>query len=634
MIHRPDGTYNFPTPNLQSKGGAQTPLIARIAVHDGTVDALDERARALTNDRRFFVRDLQTAAVLPAGAGSHFTLRLRYGERGDRLYPATGHGELNPARGYLSARFSAPVLPIAAAVNFFAGSPALAMRSGMLRDVDLRYFGIAGAGGALTPHLAGTALLSGGSVAIAGLSTPIDGITGRMDLYDDGLLTRGLSARIARTAVVVDGGIFGLRDPHLRLSARGSGELAQLRTAFAQAARLPISGQLAFDLLVQGTPQHPTAWIALGSQRVVYESSPLDLLNALFAFDGNELDALQLRAAYGRVSLKARGRIAMVRKPNAVELLAAASSPAGAAPYAGQLLPRVPLDAAVLATADDPKALAVRGALWGAAGAQRLDGTFDVDARGDGTIGPVTATAGNGTLYARVALDRTHALSFGLLDARDFPLLPARAVLNGSFAGGDLKGAIATIGAVRFASAFGNTSARGDVTAANGMLRGTIAGDLGDGEFGAKIGGTLRSPVVSGTVVVAGGRYRTFSVNGAAGLSYYDGTLHVHDTAVALGPLFLGVAGTIRNLVPNGAFAPSYDLAAQVHSSDAAALMAAAQQHSVEPVQGSVDANLHVRGSGTAPSFAGTVDAPEGSVNGLSFRDLHGMVAADAGSLA
>ena len=166
------------------------------------------------------------------------------------------------------------------------------------------------------------------------------------------------------------------------------------------------------------------------------------------------------------------------------------------------------------------------------------------------------------------------------------------------------------------------------------MLHGAIFGLGSQGSAGATIGGRLSAPRAAGTVVIAGGRYRDFDVNGNAGLAYANGTLDVHDAAMAIGPLFVGVAGTVGNLSPQGGFAPRYDLAAQLHSSDVSTLVAAVAPQKAALVQGSIDADLHVRGGGTAPSFAGIVSAPEGSVNGLSFRDFAGGVSGDADGLS
>ncbi len=89
-----------------------------------------------------------------------------------------------------------------------------------------------------------------------------------------------------------------------------------------------------------------------------------------------------------------------------------------------------------------------------------------------------------------------------------------------------------------------------------------------------------------------------------------------------------------RRNVPHGTFSPRYDLAAQVHSSDVGTLMAAVQPRAAALVAGSVDADLALRGTGMRPRFTGTIDAPEGSVNGLAFRDLHAAVSGDIGALS
>ena len=50
--------------------------------------------------------------------------------------------------------------------------------------------------------------------------------------------------------------------------------------------------------------------------------------------------------------------------------------------------------------------------------------------------------------------------------------------------------------------------------------------------------------------------------------------------------------------------------------------------------KGSIDADFRVRGTGLAPSFAGRVAAPEGSINGLSFRDFESGVSGDANDVS
>jgi hypothetical protein len=501
-----------------------------------------------------------------------------------------------------------------------------------LQDVDLRYFGESDGSG--SAHLVGSAFLRGSSLVVAGLSKPVSDVRGPVDVYDDGILTPGLQARLAGVPAAITGGMFGFNTPQLRLAVRGSADLAQLEGAFARARHLPIQGPIDFSLLIEGDAREPLTWIALRSPTTTYAGTRLQNVNGVVAFDGREADIVGFGAAYGRVNLNARGRAAINLQHNAVEILVKAHSPPGGTPYVNVLLPQAALDATVLATADDPKAIATRGVIWGGGGPQGLDAIFKVDAHGNGTIGPLYARSGRGSLYARIALNNAHGQSFGLAQARDFPLPEAQGILNATLLGTKTAGGFAVAGDAGMASSLGLAAMRGSVVMRRGKLRGAILGNLGSvGSFGATVGGTPRSPKIAGTVVAAGVRYRNVKVEGNAALVYQNGTLAVHDATAAIGPLFVGVAGTIEGLSLRGAFAPQYDLAAQLHSSDVSSLVATVAPQKAELVQGSVDADLRVRGSGSAPSFAGRVSAPEGSVNGLSFRYFAGNVSGDASAL-
>jgi autotransporter translocation and assembly factor TamB len=635
VIRHPDGSYNVPLPQLTSaKPGHEAPLNLHASVRDGSITILNESPAALANQRRLYVKDLVADATLSTAARSSYTVTLRYGESAGQLFPILGHGTIDAVNGYADQRWRAPELPIAAAVNFMTNDRTMRLQSGRLENLDARVFAIRSATGAFEAHLAATAGLTDGRIAVAGLARPIENLHGGIDAYDDGLLTNGLDANLAGIPVRVTGGLYGLRSPRLRVAVRGAGSLAQLRTAFVQAQRLPMRGHLDFALLVQGSATKPVTWIALRSPQVRYAATSVDRLRGLVAFDGREADVVDLDAGYGSVELRGRGRVALTKAPNAVEMLLGASSPAGAVPYASRLLPSLPLRAAVLATADDPKLIALRGLLWGENGAQHLDGIFDVDSRGAGSIGPLDIQTKAGSLYARIALDRPHGSVLGIVDARNFEIAPIGARLDATLFGAQAKTTITAVGDVRLASALGAGRAHAMVALRNGALHGTIAGDLGDASsFGAIVGGTPGAPRIVGTVVVAGVRYRDFDVNGNAGLVFDRNVLHVNDAQLALGPLFLGVAGKIGGLTP-GRLTPRYDLNARVHTSDLSALVARVQPQTASLVQGSIDANLHVQGSGPAPAVSGNLDAPEGSVNGLSFRDLQGAVAGDAAAFS
>ncbi len=636
VIRRADGSYNLPLPNLSQptpSGGA--PLNVRARVRNGSIEIVDESPAALANRRHLYVRDLNVDATLATAARSSYVAALRYGERADRLYPVRGTGTIDSARGYVEQHWSAPELPIAAAVNFLAGSSAMRLQDGMLENVDARSFGLRGPAGSLQTHLGATAWLADGRIAIAGLAKPIENMQGRIDAYDDGLLTSGLTARLAAIPLQISGGLYGLRAPRLRVAVRGRGSLTQLRTALAQAQRLPIRGSLDFSMLVAGAAPNPVTWIALRSPKTEYAATTLEDLHGVVALTGHEADVVGVNAAYGRVRLGARGRIAFDKERNAVELLAGASAPSGGTPYVSRILPDLPLRADVLATADDPKAIAMRGLLSGRSASRRLEALFDVDSRGVGTVGPLEIDGKSGSLYARVALDHPHGSAFGIVETRNFAFEPLRARLDATIFGDETNNAIETIADAKLRTLWGSGSLRGNLAFAHGALKGAFFGNAANAaSYGATVGGSPNAPRIAGTIVVAGGRFRNFNVNGSAGLLFDRNALDIQNAEVALGPLFLGVTGGIDGIVANRALAPRYDLAAQVHSSDVSALVATVRPHAAQLVQGSVDAAVHLGGSGAGPVVSGTFDAPEGSINGLSFRDFRSAVDGDVTALA
>ena len=554
IIRRPDGSFNVPIPNLngaQTHGGA--PLIVTARVRDGSLEVVDESPYALPQSRSLYAENVSADADISAAAHSTYRVTLDYGERPDELYPVGGSGAIDTVRGDDDQHWVAARLPIAGAVNFVVNAPSLRLHSGMLQNVDARYFAIGG-----TSHLAASAALRDGSISVAGLAKPIVGVAGPIDAYDDGILTPGLTASLAGIPAAIAGGIYDLSSPRLRVTVAGNADLAQLRGVFLQAQRLPMRGALGFSLLVEGDAKQPLMWIALHSPHATYAGTTLQNLDGVVAFDGHAADVIRFDGSYGRVKLVARGTLASFDSAHCVRsaqddtvvgsfdsahcvrsaqddtvvgsfdsahcvrsaqddtvvgsfdsahcvrsaqddtvvgsfdsahcvrsaqddtvagsfdsahcvrsaqddtvvgsfdsahcvrsaqddmpiaMLVSAEAPAGGAPYASALLPQVPLHATVLATANDPRAFAMRGALWGAGGSQALDAIFNVDARGDGSIGPLVARSGRGSLYARIALDRTHRSSVGLVTARDLPLPSAKGALSATLAGGRARAA-------------------------------------------------------------------------------------------------------------------------------------------------------------------------------------------------
>ncbi len=590
----------------------------------------------MPGQRHLYASAIEGDADIASSARSTYSLALRYGERADRLYPVRARGVVDLARGYVDQRFTARALPIAGAVNFVVNSSSLRFDAGMLHDVAATGYALPDpAAGGVRPQFAASGTLDGGRLSIAGVSAPVEAVRGPIDVDGGGLVTLALAAKLVGVPVTVSGAIYANADPRVRISVRGAGDVTQLRTAFASSRRLPMRGPLSFNLLVEGRAAKPLTWIALRSPGVTYASAPLDRLDGLVAFDGREADVVSFAGGYRGVAVSARGRIALEKQRNALEVMLDARAPSAAIPYAGAYLPPMPLDAVALATANDPKAIALRGVLAGSGAASSLDGTFAVDERGDGSIGPIRLRQPGGSLYARVALARNRALAVGLVRANDLAVPGVHASVSASLFGGQSRSRSSVTGIVRARSPFGLVSAQGTVAARGSALEGGVTGTAGGvASFGAGVAGTPGSPRVAGALVVAGGSYRDLGVNGNAALAYADGTIRLRNAAVALGPLFVAATGVVTDVIPNGRWAPRYDVTTEVHTSDVSALVAQARPRDAALVQGSLDANLRIRGAGSSAAYAGYASLPEGSVNGLAFRDFHGAVSGDRSALS
>lgn len=156
----------------------------------------------------------------------------------------------------------------------------------------------------------------------------------------------------------------------------------------------------------------------------------------------------------------------------------------------------------------------------------------------------------------------------------------------------------------------------------------------GSADVGATASGSLRAPQIRGAAVVQNLHAGRYPVSGGTAFAYGGNALHVDNALLGVGPAYVTVDGNVGGLAMGAPFHPVYDLragtrAADVHELAALASPALARRY----LEGSVDATVLVTGSGSAPVIAGTLDAPEGSINGLGFRNLRATIAGTPQSL-
>ena len=623
VIRHKDGTFNIPIPKRRA---AQPPSSAPF-VFDGrlrniSIDVYDG-AQGVPAARHLMAKLAYADMHVATNARSRYRAALTYVQDG-QAFPVEGSGDVDVRQGVGTQRWRTARLPIARIVDFALNSPSFHMVGGSLFDVDARLVALADRSGALRQHLSVTTTIDGARIAIGGLAKPLRNVHGPLAVYGNGLLLQDVNATIAGVPVHLGGGIFGFGSPSFRLTVAGRGDLRDLRTALAQSASLPLAGSARLNVMVEGAPSKPLTLIALRSPHASYASVPVDAPDGLFAFDGQEIDVVDFRAWYGGIALQTRGRLNLHPKPRAVEIVAAADSPAGALPYADALVPGMPLHADVVALGDRMSQVDARGIVTGNARGQTLAAAFELRSDGVGTIGPARIDKPNQSLYAIAAVDRPHNRFDGYAEASNLRLSTtgSRASLPG-FRLTEPPAVAATVDA----RVVGNVR-DGRLHVAGAARLTDVRSPLGNvAHANVTFGRTPQSPL---EVAMSAGGIGALGAVASAALSYDRGTVHLKEAAAASHGTFVDARGDVTGLQ---AGAPRYDLVANVHSADVAPIANLVAPKTAGLVEGSAEARLHVVGSGRSPSVAGSVQFPEGAVNGLPFQNLNASIAGTAASL-
>ena len=141
------------------------------------------------------------------------------------------------------------------------------------------------------------------------------------------------------------------------------------------------------------------------------------------------------------------------------------------------------------------------------------------------------------------------------------------------------------------------------------------------------------APAFDGLVSVERGMAAGYPISGGADLALADGTASIRSGVAALGATYGSFDGRVLGIGSSGPNALAYDLNARVPIGDVGEVRRALKLP-VKYLEGSFSADVRVRGNGARPRIAGGVALPEGSYNGLAFRDARAGVAITTSSLA
>jgi len=260
--------------------------------------------------------------------------------------------------------------------------------------------------------------------------------------------------------------------------------------------------------------------------------------------------------------------------------------------------------------------------------------------------GSLAAFGGSGTIDAPVALVYSGGASVAQIRDARFSGASIRGIpINGLSATVGAQGKNVQVYAARATIAqSGSAVATGSVGSRTSSLALSVAHlnlaalqgagvplRAGYADVAATASGSLTSPNVRGAMVLDRAQYGRYPVTGDAAFAYAGDTLDVRDAMIGIGPALVALDGSVGSVRMGAPMAPQYDLNATLRAADAHALVALTQPKLARQyIGGSIDADVHVGGSGRAPLVSGAFDVPEGSVHGLAFRNLRGTLGGTA----
>jgi hypothetical protein len=134
--------------------------------------------------------------------------------------------------------------------------------------------------------------------------------------------------------------------------------------------------------------------------------------------------------------------------------------------------------------------------------------------------------------------------------------------------------------------------------------------------------GDFSQPSFHGSIDLDRGRALGYPIGGWVDIGFTGRTLQIHDGIAALGQTYGRLGGRIDDIGEPGFH---YDLNAGVGLGDLGSLISDLHLP-LRYADGSFAAHVRISGGATGPAVNGAVEAPEGSYNGLAFRDARGLL--------
>ena len=429
---RPGGTPAAPPPPTRQ---AAAPLYFTARLRDGEIRLVDQapNARDLavqTIDDLSLDASVKSDARTTAKIDGILVARPHAGAPLAR-YPLSVRVLIDVPRGIALDRIRAAHLPIRGVLGFLVHTKAVRFDDGLVDDVDVDAYALAPkAGESFAYQLGGSAAFSGARIAVGALSRPIRDLHGPLILTDGAVAFPSVGGELAGIPLRGRGALYGLFTvPTFRFGIAADGDVAQLRTLFSFANRLPLRGPIHLRTLIASQLSNPLIRTWVNAPRLAYDRYPFEGLNGVVDYAANAVVLHGFDAQFGHAHIMLGGDVDIGKAGagDRLTFIVHASGEGAQFPYTDAVAP----DAHVGLTAiveQPPKAgfdargtLALDGGTTGGA-------TFDLDQFGVGTFGPFAfARADGSTLSGGFQLERPISASAGWLHVRRYRLAAKRA---------------------------------------------------------------------------------------------------------------------------------------------------------------------------------------------------------------
>jgi autotransporter translocation and assembly factor TamB len=421
IVHFRDGSYNFATP--AGTGPAQpglpqpinpVPIAFTLRMENARMELLEPYAYD-ASAKDVTIHDFNVHAVVDSSKLTAYTSRGAFFEQ-NRDEPFTIAGKIDAIRGYAVHRMRAPRFPLRALANYFSDTPVLRILAGRARNFDARLYSLDVEPDAPSAYHVNLQLdLDGAKMAFQAITAPIENIRGHLELVDNDVFVRGLTADLARVPFRATGGLYDLTgdltgNPQLRLSVAGSGELNDLRTAFAFTRNEQIRGHMDLGVLVQGPLTHPMVMAHGHADSATYRTMPLRGVDVTVIYRDGIVAVVPLLAQYSGTNVAVRGTLDISGKHLLSDIALHAEVTSRHLPYMDEMLADEPLLFDAVGRGNDVNFHA-NGAFASARGVERVAGLINLEPAGTARLVPMWIHSERGDFDGGYVLDRPNASS-------------------------------------------------------------------------------------------------------------------------------------------------------------------------------------------------------------------------------